>query len=87
MIDDRAVALQIDFKGQKRPTPVFGVHCDWMEFPSIFWQKGRLGLPTLDNAFAFQPYFKPAAHEDKVIRNTALQASGLRAARPHVLNH
>jgi len=53
VIDDRAVALQIDFKGQKRPTPVFGVHCVWMEFPSIFWQKGRLGLPTLDNAFAF----------------------------------
>jgi hypothetical protein len=37
---------------------------------SIFWHKGRSGLPTLDNAFAFQPYFKPAAHEDKVIRNT-----------------
>jgi hypothetical protein len=57
------------------------------EIPSIFWRKGRPGLPTLDNAFAFQPYFKPVAHEDKVIRNTALQASGLGAARAHVLNH
>ena len=42
---------------------------------------------TLENAFAFQPYFKTAAREDKVIRNTALQSSGLRAARPHVINH
>ena len=42
---------------------------------------------TLENAFVFQPYFKPATHEDKVIRNTALQASGLGATRPHVFNH
>ena len=27
---------------------------------------------TLENAFAFQPYFKTAAHKDKVIPNTVL---------------
>ena len=45
------------------------------------------GLPTLEEALLLEPNFKTAAHEDKVIRNTALQASGLGAARPHVLNH
>jgi len=28
VIDDRAVALQIDFEGRKRPAPIFGVPCD-----------------------------------------------------------
>jgi hypothetical protein len=30
------------------------------------------GLPTLEEALLLEPNFKTAAHEDKVIRNTAL---------------
>ena len=33
VIDDRAVALQIDFEGRKRSAPIFGVRCDRMTRP------------------------------------------------------
>ena len=34
VIGHRAIALQIDFEGGKRPAPILSVRCDWMARPN-----------------------------------------------------